>query len=104
MNYFSGKADYKDAVKKILDSISANKNVIDDISKIVSQTEEIDSVTADKIIKLGYIQTQITKMVDSKNGELDETELKNELKTILIKSWSDLNNKAIDKAKKDLKR
>ena len=103
MNYFSGKSDYKDAVRKILDSISANKNVIDDISKIVSQTEDINSVTADKIIKLGYIQTQITKMVDSKNGELDETELENQLKTILIKSWSDLSNKAVDKAKKDLK-
>lgn len=103
MNYFSGKSDYKDAVRKILDSISANKNVIDDISKIVSQTEDINSVTADKIMKLGYIQTQIIKMVDSKNGELDETELENQLKTILIKSWSDLSNKAVDKAKKDLK-
>lgn len=104
MNYFSGKSDYKDAVKKILDSISTNKNVIVDISKIVDETGEMDNAAADKILKLGYIQTQIIKMVDSKNSEIDETELKNELKTILIKSWSDLGNKSVDKVKKSLKR
>ena len=104
MNYFSGKPDYKDAVKKILDSISTNKNVIADISKIVDESGEMDNAAADKIIKLGYIQTQIVKMVDSKNSEIDETELKNELKTILIKSWSDLGNKSVDKVKKSLKR
>jgi hypothetical protein len=42
-------------------------------------------------------------MSDSTNGELTETELENELKTILIKSWGDLGNKAVDKIKKDLK-
>ena len=104
MNYFSGKPDYKDAVKKILDSISTNKNVIVDISKIVDESGEMDNAAADKILKLGYIQTQIVKMVDSKNSEIDETELKNELKTILIKSWSDLGNKSVDKVKKSLKR
>ncbi len=104
MNYFSGKPDYKDAVKKILDSISTNKNVIADISKIVDESGEMDNAAADKILKLGYIQTQIVKMVDSKNSEIDETELKNELKTILIKSWSDLGNKSVDKVKKSLKR
>ena len=104
MNYFSGKPDYKDAVKKILDSISTNKNVIVDISKIVDESGEMDNAAADKILKLGYIQTQIIKMVDSKNSEIDETELKNELKTILIKSWSDLGNKSVDKVKKSLKR
>ena len=104
MNYFSGKPDYKDAVKKILDSISTNKNVIVDISKIVDESGEMDNTAADKILKLGYIQTQIIKMVDSKNSEIDETELKNELKTILIKSWSDLGNKSVDKVKKSLKR
>ena len=104
MNYFSGKQDYKDAVKKILDSISTNKNVIADISKIVDESGEMDNAAADKILKLGYIQTQIVKMVDSKNSEIDETELKNELKTILIKSWSDLGNKSVDKVKKSLKR
>ena len=104
MNYFSGKSDYKDAVKKILDSISTNKNVIVDISKIVDESGEMDNAAADKILKLGYIQTQIIKMVDSKNSEIDETELKNELKTILIKSWNDLGNKSVDKVKKSLKR
>ena len=103
INYFSGKPNYKEEVRKILDSISANKSVINDISKIVDKSGEIDSSTADRILKLGYIQTQITKMVDSKNGEIDETELENQLKTILVKSWNDLGNRAIDKVKKDLR-
>jgi hypothetical protein len=42
-------------------------------------------------------------MVDSTNGELDETELKNQLKTILIKSWTPMSSVAIEKVKKDLK-
>lgn len=103
INYFSGKPNYKEEVRKILDSISANKSVINDISKIVDKSGQIDSSTADRILKLGYIQTQITKMVDSKNGEIDETELENQLKTILVKSWNDLGNRAIDKVKKDLR-
>lgn len=103
MSYFSGKPDYKDVIKKILDSISTNKSVIADISKIIDSTGEIDGGTADKILKLGYIQSLIKKSVDSKNNNIDETELKNQLKSILIKSWSDLGNKAVDKVKKDLK-
>ncbi len=103
MNYFSGKKNYKDAVKKILDSISNNKNLISDISKIIDTNGEIDNTTANKIVNLPYVKTQIIKMSDSTNGELNETELENELKTILIKSWGDLGNKAVDKIKKDLK-
>lgn len=103
MSYFSGKPDYKDSVKKILDSISTNKNVVDDISKIVNGVGELDGGAADKILKLGYVQNLIKKTVDSKNSNIDETELKNELKNILIKSWNDLGNKAVDKIKKDLK-
>jgi hypothetical protein len=103
MNYFSGKKNYKDAVKKILDSISNNKNLISEISKIIDTNGEIDNTTANKIVNLPYVKTQIIKMSDSTNGELNETELENELKTILIKSWGDLGNKAIDKIKRDLK-
>ena len=103
INYFSGKKNYKDAVKKILDSISNNKNLISDISKIIDTNGEIDNTTANKIVNLPYVKTQIIKMSDSTNGELTETELENELKTILIKSWGDLGNKAVDKIKKDLK-
>jgi hypothetical protein len=103
INYFSGKKNYKDAVKKILDSISNNKSLISDISKIIEMNGEIDNAAANKIVNLPYVKTQIIKMSDSTNGELTETELENELKTILIKSWGDLGNKAVDKIKKDLK-
>ena len=103
INYFSGKKNYKEAVKKILDSMSNNKSLISDISKMIEMNGEIDNTTANKIINLPYVRTQIIKMSDSTNGELTETELENELKTILIKSWSDLGNKAVDKIKKDLK-
>jgi hypothetical protein len=54
---------------------------------------------------MGYVQTQIVKMVDSTNGELDETELKNHLKTALLNAWEDkgLTGRAIEKVKKDIK-
>ncbi len=44
-------------------------------------------------------------MSDSTNGELSETEIENQLKTILIKSWNDtsITDKAVEKVKKDLK-
>ena len=65
----------------------------------------IDSGTADRIVNLPYVKTQIVKMSDSTNGELNETEIENELKTILIKSWNDtsITDKAVEKVKKDLK-
>jgi hypothetical protein len=103
MNYFSGKKDYKDSIKKILDSISNNKQTVSDISKIVDTNGGLDGVAAEKILKLGYIQTLIVKVVDNTNGKIDETQLRNELKSILVKSWSNLGNNAVDKLKKDLK-
>ena len=103
MKYFQGKPIYKKEVKSILDSIADNKNVIQDISKMIDTKRGIDNNTAEDIVNMGYIKTQITKLVDSTNGELDETELKNQLKTILIKSWPPMSNVAIEKVKKDLK-
>ena len=103
MKYFQGKPIYKKEVKSILDSIADNKNVIQDISKMIDTKRGIDNNTAESIVNMGYIKTQITKLVDSANGELDETELKNQLKTILIKSWTPMSNVAIEKVKKDLK-
>ena len=103
MKYFQGKPIYKKEVKSILDSIADNKNVIQDISKMIDTKRGIDNNTAEDIVNMGYIKTQITKLVDSTNGELDETELKNQLKTILIKSWTPMSNVAIEKVKKDLK-
>ena len=52
---------------------------------------------------MGFVQNQIKKVVDSAKGEIDQTELENQLKTILIKSWTDLGDKAVDKVKKDIK-
>jgi mannose/fructose/N-acetylgalactosamine-specific phosphotransferase system component IID len=105
IKYFSGKPNYKEAVKKILDSIANNKNVIDEISKMIDSKRGLDSTTAEKIIKMGYIQTQIIKMVDSTNGELNQTELENQLKTIMVKSWSDtsITDKVVNKVRKDIK-
>jgi hypothetical protein len=44
-------------------------------------------------------------MSDKTNGDLTETEIKNELKTIIIKSWNDsaITDKIVDKVKKDIK-
>ena len=103
MKYFQGKPNYKKEVKSILDSIADNKSVIQDISKMIDTKRGIDNNTAENIVNIGYIKTQITKLVDNANGELDETELKNQLKTILIKSWTPMSNVAIEKVKKDLK-
>ena len=105
IKYFSGKPNYKEPLKRILNSISKNKNVIDDISKLVDSKKGIDIATAEKIVKLGYIQTQIIKAVDSTNGDIDETELENQLKTIIVKSWNDTSivDKVVDNVKKDLK-
>ena len=105
IKYFQGKSEYKDKVKKILDSISNHKQTISDIAKMVDPKRGIDNTTVDKIINLPYVQTQIIKMSDSTNGELSETELENQLKTIIIKSWNDssITDNAIEKVKKDLK-
>jgi hypothetical protein len=104
-NYINGNNDYKKAIAKILESISNNKQTTDNIAKLLDKKNGITNNVADDIIKLGYVQTQITKMSDSTNGELDETELKNHLKTALVKAWEDrgLTDKAADKVKKDIK-
>ncbi len=105
INYLTAKKDYKEPVQKILTSLSNNDNFIDKVSNMVDTKKGIDSSTADKIVKLPYVQTQIIKMVDSTNGELDENELKNHLKTALVKAWDDrgLTDRAVEKVKKDIK-
>ena len=104
-NYINGNNDYKKAVTKILESISNNKQVMNDIAKLLDSNDGITNGVADKIVRMGYVQTQITKMSDSTNGELDETELSNHLKTALVKAWEDkgLTGKAAEKIKKDIK-
>ena len=78
---------------------------MNDIAKLLDSNDGINNGVADKIVKMGYVQTQITKVSDDTNGELDETELKNHLKTALVKAWGDkgLTGKAIEKVKKDIK-
>jgi hypothetical protein len=104
-NYINGNTDYKKAVTKILESISNNKQAMNDIAKLLDSNDGINNGVADKIVKMGYVQTQIVKIVDSTNGELDETELKNHLKTALLNAWEDkgLTGRAIEKVKKDIK-
>jgi hypothetical protein len=105
INYLTAKKDYKEPVKKILTSLSNNSNFIDTVTNMIDTKRGIDNSTADKIVKLPYVQTQITKMSDSTNGKLDETEIENQLKTIFLKSWADksITDKAIEKVKKDIK-
>ena len=105
IKYFQGKPNYKKEVKQILDSISNNKKVVSDISDLIDPKRGIDNGTADKIVNLPYVRTQITKMSDKSNGDFTETEIENELKTILIKSWNDtsITDKAVEKVKNDLK-
>ena len=105
MKYFQGNQTYKKEVKQILDSISNDKKTISDIAKMVDPKKGIDNTIADKIVNLPYVKTQIIKMSDSTNGELSETELENQLKTIILKSWNDssITDNAVEKVKKDLK-
>jgi hypothetical protein len=72
---------------------------------MVDPKKGIDNTTVDKIINLPYVKTQIIKMSDKTNGELSETELENQLKTIILKSWNDssITDNAVEKVKKDLK-
>ncbi len=104
-NYINGSSEYKKAVTKILESISNNKQAMNDIAKLLDSNDGINNGVADKIVRMGYVHTQIIKLVDSTNGELDETELKNHLKTALLKAWEDkgLTDRAVDKIKKDIK-
>lgn len=75
------------------------------ITKMLDSNDGITNNVADKIVRMGYVQTQILKMVDSTNGKLDETELTNHLKTAMLKAWDDkgLTDKAAEKVKKDIK-
>lgn len=102
IKYFSGKTNYKPAVKEILDSLSASKSFAKDVSKFIDMKRDLDRGAADSIIKMPIVQNQISKVIDKSKGELDKTELENELKTIFIKAWSDLSTKAIEKVKKDI--
>ncbi len=103
MKYFSGKPQYKNSVSKILDSMAKNKGVVDEMSKMIDPKRGIDNTTADKIVNMAYVQNSIQKIMSKDKDGLDKTELENELKTIIIKSWDDLSDKAIDKVKNDLK-
>lgn len=78
---------------------------MNDIAKLLDSNDGINNGVADRIVKMGYVQTQITKMSDSTNGKLNETELENHLKTALVKAWADrgLTDKAVEKVKKDIK-
>ena len=103
--YFQGKSEHKEDVKKVLDSISNDKKTISDIAKMIDPKRGIDNGTVDKIINLPYVKTLIIKTSDKTNGELSETELENQLKTIILKSWNDssMTDNAIEKVKKDIK-
>ncbi len=103
IKYFSGKQNYKSAIKEILESISANKSFANDVSKIMDVKRGLDRGTSDSIIKMPIVQSEIEKVINKSKGELDKTELENQLKNILVKSWSDLSDKALDKVKKDIK-
>ena len=104
MKYFSEKPKYKIPISKILNSLANNKKVADDISKMIDPKKGIDNTTADKIVKMGYVQDSIQKTIGKDTDGLDKKELENELKTIISKSWNDLSDKAVDKVKNDLKK
>ncbi len=105
IKYFTAKPNYKKEINNILDSLVKNKNFVSDAVDIIDYKKGIDNTTAENIIKLPYVQTQIIKTSDSTNGELTQTEIENQLKTILLKSWNDksITDKAIEKVKKDIK-
>ena len=105
MKYFSAKPDYKKPVKDILDTLTNNKNFISDVTNIIDAKRGIDGSTADKIVRLGFVQTQIIKVIDSTKDELEKSEIENQLRTIFLKSWSDksITDRAIEKVKKDIK-
>ena len=104
MKYFSGKPKLKEMVKTVLDSMANNKKVADDISKMIDPKKGIDNATASKIVKMGFLQNSIQTAISKDSNEVDKTELENELKTIISKSWDDLSDKAVDKVKNDLKK
>lgn len=100
-----GPDDYKKPVKQILQSCADNKSFIKDVSAFVDASRGVDAAAAEKIVKMGYVQTQIIKSVDASNGSLTQNDLENRLKTIFIKAWADngIIGTAIEKTKKDIK-
>ncbi len=105
MKYFQGKSEHSGEIKKILNSISKDKKTVSDIANLIEPKRGIDIGIVEKIISLPYVRTQIIKVSDSTNGELSETEIENQLKTIILKSWNDtsITDSAIQKVKKDIK-
>jgi hypothetical protein len=105
MKYFQGKSEHSGEIKKILNSISKDKKTVSDIANLIEPNRGIDIGIVEKIISLPYVRTQIIKVSDSTNGELSETEIENQLKTIILKSWNDtsITDSAIQQVKKDIK-
>jgi hypothetical protein len=103
-NYIKGNDGYRKAVISILESISNNKQVIDNVVTLLNDTDGITDSTADKILKMGFVENQITKLISSSKGDLDEVELRTHLKTALINAWKDrgMTDKVVDKIKKDI--
>jgi hypothetical protein len=101
MKYFTAKKEYKEPVKDILAKLSNDDSFIDSVTDIVDTKKGIDNTTADKIVKYPIVQNLISKNI----GDLDRTEMENQLKTIFLKSWADksITNRAIEKVKKDIK-
>ena len=101
IKYLTAKKEYKKPVEDILNNLSNDNSFIDRVSDILDTKRGIDNTTADKIIKLPFVQNEISKNI----GDLDRTELENQLKTIFLKSWADksITDRAIEKVKKDIK-
>ena len=101
IRYLTANKDYKEPVKTILNKLSNDSNFIDRVTNMIDAKRGIDSTTADGIVKLPIVQNLISKNI----GELDKTEMENQIKTIFLKSWSDksITDKAIEKVKKDIK-
>jgi hypothetical protein len=101
MKYFTANDDYKKKVKDILSKLSNDNNFIDKVTNMIDTKDGIDNSLADKIVKLPNVQNLISKNI----GDLDKTEMENQIKTIFLKSWADksITDKAIEKVKKDIK-
>jgi hypothetical protein len=102
IRYISGKPKYKNELKQIFDSLVTTKSFATDMSKFIDMKRGLDRGAADSIVKMPIVQTNIQKVIKN-NSEIDKTELENELKNILMKSWSELSVNAVEKVKKDIK-
>ena len=89
-----------------LASRSSTLSAADDLLKFsmaISDTTSQLRTKAVAFFQLDYAVKRERLRDVASNGEIDETELKNQLKTILVKSWSVHSGDAIEKVKKDLK-